>query len=138
MGIKSLIKYGAHNDNILIRIYFIGSLGWLGLLLLIEFLFLLGGRQEIYMGGLSIGELLYVLLVLTIIGLIPLIPFSLLCIKKQYSGKLEVVEEKPEPSKERSEKKKEEKPAEKPKEEKKKSEQTDEEPTSEEDSKQSS
>ncbi len=94
MGIKSLIRYGVKNDNILIRIYFIFSLGWLGFLLLTELIFLLGGREEIFAGGLSIVELLYVLLVLTLIGLLPMIPFFPACIKKQYSKKPEGVEEK--------------------------------------------
>ena len=81
MGIKSFVKYGTSDANILIRIYFICSLVWLSLMwFYFDGVLLLYGRSMV-----TPGEFVYLFLVVALVGLIPLIPFSLLYIKKQSS-----------------------------------------------------
>ena len=81
MGIKDFVKSGVGHSNSLVKIYFICALGWLGLLVLVDLIFVFGAIQDIKYGVISIFELLYVLLVLTFIGLVPLLPLWFVDIK---------------------------------------------------------
>jgi hypothetical protein len=91
MGIKDFVKSGVGHSNSLVKIYFICAMGWLGILVLADIIFVIGARQDIEYGVISIVELLYVLLVLTFIGLVPLLPLWFVDINKIGSKK----EEKP-------------------------------------------
>ena len=82
MGIKDFIKSGVGHSNNLVRIYFICALGWLGIMVLADIIFVIGAQQDIKYGVISIVDLLYVLLVLTFIGIIPLLPLWFVDIKK--------------------------------------------------------
>lgn len=95
MGIKDFVKSGVGHNNSLVRIYFICGLGWLGLLILADFIFVFGAIQDIKYGVISIVELLYILLVLTFIGLVPLLPLWFVDINKIGSKKKEEPAEEP-------------------------------------------
>lgn len=96
MGIKDFVKSGVGHSNSLVRIYFICALGWLGILVLADIIFVIGAIQDIKYGVISVIDLLFVLLVLTFIGIVPLLPLWFVDINKIGSKK----EEKPEEEKE--------------------------------------
>jgi len=89
MRIKDFIKSGVGHGNNVVRIYFICALAWLGIMVLADIIFVIGAQQDIKYGAISIVDLLYVLLVLTFIGLIPILPLWFVDITKIGSKKEE-------------------------------------------------